>query len=198
MYKRIAVFDFDGTITTRDTFVEFTRFAAGNLSCLVALIRFLPQLTAYKLHLYPNWKVKEKIFSHFFKGVSEKRFNAMCESFFRTKGERILCKKTCNTIRKHQNRGDAVLIVSAGISNWIRPFGKYLKIDEIIGTEIATDSSGCLTGKFLTRNCYGMEKVNRIKQLYPNYQIYTWIAYGDSSGDKELLEFADERNYRIF
>jgi len=135
---------------------------------------------------------------YFFKGGPEAAFNRLCDSFFQAEGEKILRAGACDAIRKHLNRNDAVLIVSAGISNWIRPFGRYLGVHEVIGTEIATDSSGCSTSKFLTRNCYGMEKVNRIKRLYPNDRTFTWIAYGDSAGDKELLEFADERNYRTF
>jgi len=196
--RRIAVFDFDGTITTKDTFLEFVRYAVGNLSFLMGFFRFLPQLTAYKLHLYPNWKVKEKLFSHFFLGMSLKEFNTLCEIFFQSKGKSILREDAIRTIQKHLNQGDTVSIVSASISNWIRPFGKFLGVQDIIGTEISTDSSGNLTGNFLTCNCYGIEKVKRIKQQYPDYDSYIWIVYGDSIGDKELLDFANEKHYKFF
>lgn len=198
MNKRIAVFDFDGTITTKDTFPEFIRYTAGNLSFFTGFLHFLPQLVAYKVHIYPNWKVKEKIFAHFFQGMTERRFEALCQSFFQAKGKKILKKEACVAIQKHKDQGDTVLIVSANIRNWIVPFGKFLGVHGIISTEVAVDSSNCLTGKFSTPNCYGKEKVNRIKQMYPDYGDYTWIAYGDSGGDKEMLDFADERHYRTF
>jgi phosphoserine phosphatase len=57
---------------------------------------------------------------------------------------------------------------------------------------------GRLTGRFLTKNCYGQEKVNRIKELYPHREEYHLTAYGDSNGDRELLAFADEAHYKPF
>ena len=66
---RIAVFDFDGTVTTKDTLLEFIKFVRGPVSFYAGFLRYAPQLLAYKLGLYPNWKVKQQIFSHFFKGM---------------------------------------------------------------------------------------------------------------------------------
>lgn len=198
MKRSIAVFDFDGTITTKDTFLEFIRYAEGNFSFLMGFSLFLPQLVAYKLHMYPNWKVKENILSYFFKGMSLVRFNALCEEFYKDKEKSILRRDACFAIRKHISQGDIVLIVSASVCNWVIPFGKALGVNKVIGTEVAIDQLGRLTGRFHTLNCYGIEKVIRIKQLYPDYNAYTWVAYGDSAGDKELLDFADEKHYKKF
>ncbi len=198
MKQRIAVFDFDGTITTKDTFPEFIRYAFGNLFFLIGFLRFGHLLVAYKLHIYPNYKVKERIFSYFFQGIPEKHFDALCRSFFQAKGQRMLRMDACTAIRQHICQGDMVMIVSASIRNWVVPFGEFLGAQEIVCTEVASDSSACLTGRFSTSNCYGVEKVNRIRQMFPDYNDYTWIAYGDSTGDKELLDFADEKHYRTF
>lgn len=198
MKERIAVFDFDGTITTKDTLLEFVRYARGTLYFYVGFILFSPLLAAYKLHLYPNWKVKEQMFSYFFRGMPVVQFNVLCERFYKDTGQELLRGDACATIRKHLSQGDSVIIVSASIRDWVLPFGKALGVDAVIGTEVAVSPSGNLTGKFLTRNCYGMEKVERIKRLYPDYGAYTWIAYGDSAGDRQLLDFADEKHYKIF
>lgn len=198
MKERIAVFDFDGTITTKDTLLEFIRYAKGTLLFCWGFILFSPLLVAYKMRLYPNWKVKERIFSYFFWGMPVVQFNALCEGFYKNKGKELLREDACATIRKHLSQGDSVIIVSASIRDWVLPFGKALGVDTVIGTEVAVSLSGNLTGKFLTRNCYGMEKVERIKRLYPDYGAYTWIAYGDSAGDRQLLDFADEKHYKIF
>jgi phosphoserine phosphatase len=66
-----------------------------------------------------------------------------------------------------------------------------------VGTQIEI-KDGLLTGRFLTKNCYGQEKANRILALYPNRSEYHLTAYGDSRGDKELLAFADESHYKPF
>lgn len=85
-----------------------------------------------------------------------------------------------------------MLIVSASIDNWVQPFFPQVKV---LGTQIEV-KDGCLTGRFLTKNCYGQEKVNRILALYPDRNTYHLTAYGDSRGDKELLAFADESHYQ--
>ena len=45
---------------------------------------------------------------------------------------------------------------------------------------------------------YGQEKVERIRSLFPQRDTYQLIAYGDSRGDKEMLDYADEKHYRPF
>jgi len=73
--KTIAVFDFDGTITQKDTFLEFIKFSKGNWQLYLGLLFFLPLLVAMKVKIYPNWKAKQRLFSYFYKGVSIEIFN---------------------------------------------------------------------------------------------------------------------------
>ena len=86
-----------------------------------------------------------------------------------------------------------MLIVSASIDNWVQlffsnPSNPLLKV---LGTKIEV-VDGHLTGRFLTPNCYGQEKVRRILALYPDRSEYHLTAFGDSRGDREMLAFADE------
>lgn len=62
----------------------------------------------------------------------------------------------------------------------------------MIGTQVETDKEGRLTGRFKTKNCYGAEKVMRLLAWEPNRKEYRLKAYGDSRGDREMLQFADE------
>ena len=94
-------------------------------------------------------------------------------------------------IRYHKSKGHEIVIISASIENWIRPWAIRKQIDNVIGTKIDLDNSQHLTGKFLTKNCYGQEKVNRLLEAFPERDAYTLYAYGDSKGDRELIEFAD-------
>ena len=68
---------------------------------------------------------------------------------------------------------------------------------KVLGTQVEV-SDGRLTGRFLSRNCYGQEKVNRILACYPDRESYHLIAYGDSRGDEQLLAFADEAHFKPF
>lgn len=193
---RIAVFDFDGTITKKDTLLEFIKHSMGNMKFFIGFLQFTPLLVLMKLQLYPNWKAKEKIFSHFYKDVVLEDFRKMCTTFFEdNKG--LVYAQAKEQILMHKAEGDRVVIVTASMEEWVRPFGKWLGVDDVLGTQLEI-VDGRLTGRFATKNCYGQEKVNRLLESYPNRKDYTLVAYGDSRGDKELLNFADEQHYKLF
>ena len=195
--KRIVAFDFDGTLTTKDTLLEFVRYAKGSTNFWLGFLRYTPQLVMMKLGLYPNYKIKKKVFSFFFKGMTLEAFNELCQRFARD-NQHLLRPMGIKTIQQVMADGAEVLIVSASIDNWVRPFFKnHEPIPMILGTQIEV-KDGLLTGRFLTKNCYGQEKVNRLLEKYPNREDYHLTAYGDSRGDKELLAFADEAHYKPF
>ena len=197
--KRIAVFDFDGTITRRDTLIEFIRFAKGSAALYWGLFLNLPWLTLMKLHLYDNGKTKECVFSWFFKGINLEQFNELGRAFYQAQADKLIYSEAKEKIAEHRSKGDIVVILSASIENWVQPFASALQAEGLLSTQ-AEVQNGKLTGKFATQNCYGVEKVNRLKTwLETNIKEQPYIvAYGDSRGDKELLEFANEKHYKQF
>lgn len=72
---------------------------------------------------------------------------------------------------------------------------KQYVLSNVLGTKIEIDLSGKLTGNFSSKNCYGQEKVNRLLEKEPDRTNYILYAYGDSAGDKEIIEFADYGYY---
>ena len=64
--KQIVAFDFDGTLTTKDTLLEFIRYVCGDMAFTIGFLRYSPLLVLMKLGLYPNYKAKQKVFSYFF------------------------------------------------------------------------------------------------------------------------------------
>ena len=220
--KKLLVFDFDGTLTTRDTFLLFIRYACGEGAFLRGMLRYGLQLVLMKLRLLNNNKVKERVFSHFFRGWSEQRFTECGRSFAR-QYRHILRPDTVTILQKAQQEGNHVLICTASIVQWVQPFFPEV---EVVGTEpetlqplpaspkgrgAFTDSDAgarVLTGRFSTPNCYGLEKVRRLKEYLRNTDSVkaplpfgeaergcrdsAIIAYGDSRGDRELLAWADE------
>lgn len=191
--RQITAFDFDGTLTTKDTLIEFIRYAKGNRSFIFGFLRYLPLLILMKLHLYPNYKAKQKVFSYFFKGMTIEAFNTLCKDFARD-NRHLLRPKAVEALNQALADGDEVLIVSASVDNWV---SEMITAPVVIGTKIEV-KDGKLTGHFLTANCYGKEKVSRILQLYPHREDYRLTAYGDSRGDREMLSFADESYYKPF
>ena len=196
--RKIYAFDFDGTLTTKDTLLEFIRFAKGSGQMFRGFLLFSTLLILMKLHLFPNWRVKQKIFSYFFKGMKIDDFNALCTRFAE-RNKHLLRPAGIEKVRQAiDEEHNTVLIISASIDNWVQLF--FDEIDkkiQVLGTQIET-KEGRLTGQFTTKNCYGEEKVNRLTALYPHREAYYLIAFGDSRGDKELLAFADKAYYKPF
>lgn len=195
--KRIAAFDFDGTITRKDTLIEFLRFAGGSARFYAVFALYTPLLVLMKLRLYDNQKAKEKIFAHYFKDIPLEQFNDLCRRFSEQKGQSLVYADAKTQIAKHKAQGDEVIIISASIENWVCHFAEALKADKLLATQVEVQD-GKITGRFLTANCYGKEKVKRLLSAYPERDKYYLIAYGDSRGDKELLQFADEQHYKQF
>lgn len=197
MVKKVYAFDFDGTLTTKDTLLEFIRFTRGNTAFLFGFLLFSPLLVLMKLKLYPNWKAKQRVFSWFFKGMLIDDFNHLCTEFA-LHNKQLLRPKGMKAIKKAIEEGSQVVIISASIDNWVCPFFDEMGNNIIVvGTKIEVNNNH-LTGKFTTNNCYGVEKVRRLQALFPQRETYTLIAFGDSRGDKELLAYADKSFYKPF
>ena len=94
--------------------------------------------------------------------------------------------------------GTEVVVVTASPENWVSRLAPDFKV---LGTELLFSEHG-MERHFLTKNCYGKEKVKRILSVFPELQThrkdYHLTAYGDSKGDGEMLSFADEKHYRNF
>lgn len=192
----IHAFDFDGTLTRSDSLLGIIRHQRGTSGLMRVLIMHAPKLLMMKAGQYPNWKVKQKVFRMCFGGMTLDDFNALCEDYAR-KQKGILRTDGMRCVDEALRRGCKVVVISASIDNWVRPFFQGREGIEIAGTQIEV-VDGKLTGRFLTRNCYGSEKVARLLELYPDRKSYRLVAYGDSRGDRELLAYADEAHYREF
>lgn len=192
----IAAFDFDGTITRKDTFVEFIRYAKGMSALLFGFLIYSPFIVAFKLGAYPAWKAKQRLFGHFFRGM---RYDDFCRlgAGFAGRIDRILYPSALEAIRRHVERGDKVYVVTASIEEWVRPWCEKLGI-RVIATRAERDGDGKMTGRFSTPNCNGQEKVVRLLKEEPLRDTYVLYAYGDSRGDKELIDFSDKGWYNRF
>jgi|APSaa5957512535_1039671.scaffolds.fasta_scaffold51479_2 phosphatidylglycerophosphatase C len=194
--KVLAFFDFDGTITTSDSLIKFIRFVVGDVRFIYGLIILAPVLIFYKLKLIPNYKAKQAVLCYFFKGMIQEDFLQAANEYSLKHINDILRPKAMQKIRQHKDQGHKVVIVSASIECWIKPWCDKHDLD-LISTKLEM-AEGVVTGKFSTKNCYGVEKKHRIKEVY-NLDDYDYIyAYGDSQGDLEMLGIADKARYKPF
>jgi len=192
----IAFFDFDGTITTDDSLLKFIRFVVGDLKFLIGLSILSPMLILYRFKLIPNYRAKQIMLSYFFKGMKAQDFMEVAKKYSLEHIDSIVRPKAMERIQWHQNQGDKVVIVSASIECWLKPWCEVHNL-AVLGTRLKIENT-IVTGQFETKNCYGIEKVHRINEAFElnNYEhIY---AYGDSRGDREMLELAHESSYKPF
>jgi phosphatidylglycerophosphatase C len=194
--KKLALFDFDGTITGKDSLPDFIQHAVGRAAYWSGLLRLSPILAAYTLKIIPNNIAKERLLAHFFAGWDAEHFQKIADQYALSRIDSIVRPEAVERMRRHQAQGDTVVVVSASMESWLQKWCELRQAD-LIATQLEI-RAGKLTGRFATKNCYGIEKVNRIRERY-NLAAYSSIhAYGDSRGDKEMLKIATVRHYREF
>lgn len=194
--RTLALFDFDGTITYKDTLFAFIRFVKGRSRFFWGMIRLLPMLIANKLGFIPNDKAKEKLLAYFFKGMNYATFKRYGEKFCEEKLPQILKQAALDKINWHRSKHHRVVVVSASVEEWIRPWTESMGI-ELLCTEMEINDNR-LTGRFSTPNCNGEEKVKRIKELIDLNDYPVIYAYGDSKGDEAMLAIATKPLYKHF
>ncbi len=195
--KTIIAFDFDGTLTKKDSFLEFIKFSKGRPFFYFNIFYIGLLWALFKINLLKRDTAKQYIFSHCFKGVSVNLFNKKCE-LFSSSIEKIIRKGVYTKLSEYLNKGFTIVIISASIENWITPWASSKGINTVLATIPEIDKVGRLTGKFKSKNCVNHEKVNRLLELFPDRKLYNLISYGNSEGDKELLEFSDVAHLNYF
>jgi HAD superfamily hydrolase (TIGR01490 family) len=194
--KRIAFFDFDGTITTKDTLLENIKFHKGSLWFYFGFLLNAPYLVAFKAKIISNQMAKEKVLKFFFGGNDEISFQKKCDDFATAKLPEMIRPKAVHEIKKHLEQGTEVVIVSASASNWFRKWANEHNL-QMISTTLEVHNNK-VTGKIAGNNCYGEEKVALINQRY-NLKEYDEIyCYGDTSGDKPMLALGTRTFYKPF
>lgn len=190
------LFDFDGTITTKDTLIEFVLFYRGRYGYFLGMIMLAPVLALYVTKLIPNWKAKQHFLARYFRGEKESTFNARCVDFSNTVLPSLIRPQALEAIAEYRKQNVIMAVVSASAENWIKPWcDKYGML--CLSTKLEV-KDGIITGNLNGRNCYGDEKVCRIKAQFNLEDFAEIIAYGDTSGDKEMLELAHHSVYKPF
>ena len=192
----IAAFDFDGTITSKDTFIEFIRHCFGNARFSFGMLILSPIILLYKLGLLRNDIAKGIVFSFFFKGMKKQRFISYCNSF-KNEINGMIKPEAQKKINYHLDENHYLIIVSASMEDWIRPWAMDNEFNSIIGTKLDFNENK-ISGKFASPNCYGLQKEIRLRKHIPNIDQCILYAYGDSAGDQHLLAMADYPFFRDY
>ena len=196
----LALFDFDGTITDSDMFTKFIFYATDKHRLKSGRIKLIPELIAYKLRLAHSRRIYSKMVAHAFAGVSADKLEQQGICFANEVIPKHLRASAMKRIDWHKQRGDTVVVVSASLDVYLRPWCEQHGL-ALLCTELCTQaqiSQGKLTGQLATPHCSSQEKVNRVKQAYDLSDYAQIYSYGDTPYDNELLSLANHRYYQYF
>lgn len=191
----LALFDFDGTITDKDSFQDFMEFVGSiHKPNTFRLLLFFPIYVGHGFGLISVGRFEELLFTFFFKGWKKSYFDEVAEKYTQTKLDRIIRPIALEKIKSHKQNNDKIVVVTASPDAWIKKWCSEYQLD-LICTKLVIQN-GIITGKLKGECCNGIEKVNRIQEKYCIEDYDTIYAYGDSSGDLDMLKLADIAYYR--
>lgn len=193
----LALFDFDNTLTNRDTFLPFVQLTHSQKDYWLGLFKHGFTVLAYLLGWCPNEVIKELLLIEFYQGWLFQDIQHLAVNYADQFLPNLIDQEALQQLKWHQSEGHVVVLVSAALAIYLSPWGTMMQIDYIIGNELETEE-GYITGKLKGKNCYGLEKVKRLEAVLGDLSSYYIYAYGDSHGDHEMLAVADEAYYRKF
>lgn len=186
----VAFFDFDGTLTTGDTFMPFLRQLQGAASYYRKLAALSPVLAGYLVRMVPNDVAKTRVLQRFVKGMPRDRLFSAGDAFCHTLPA-LLRPEGIELLQWHQSQGHRCVLVSASLDVYLQCWASRHEFDHVISTELDY-VEGVATGHILGNNCHGEEKSLRICRWLNGVRPSATYAYGDTKGDLPMLQQADQ------
>jgi len=193
----IVVFDFDGTITTDDTFRLFLRYYAGNLKWTLNILLLLPVFIGYGLKIVDRNQAKIHVMRRFFKNAPTERLNSRAVDFAKEIIPGLIRPQAQACLDSKKNDLESLYICSASIAPYLRAWGKSQNINNILATELESDGNR-YTGEIKGWNIWGEGKMRRILAEFAPHPVKIIEAYGDSRGDREMLHAAKASYFQPF
>lgn len=188
--KNLALFDFDGTLTTRDTTLLFVFYVTGKPRGTWIFVTNIIQLVLAILEIQDWISVKEKIFKEGFATRAALEIENKGNEFGKKIIPKILNDEVYKQMKKLQKEGYEVVLLSASCRVWLQQWCKDEGI-ELVCTELAIESDK-YTGKISGKNCYGKQKVDALKSMYDLQAAENLIAYGNHASDMHYMRLAQQ------
>ena len=199
--RAVAAFDFDGTLTDRDTLVPFlvTVFGRARVATTFAALPFTA--LGCLLRLVSIDEFKRRVLARLVAGVPAQRLRARGPAHALALVP-WLRPEALRRIEWHRSRGHLLVLVSSTLDLYLADVGSALGFDHVLCSrlEVQRDGAGIehFTGRLEGSDCTGAEKLRRVAALVGRPGEVELHVYGDSAGDRELLAAADHAHYRPF
>lgn len=194
--RPIVAFDFDGTLTVRDSFTQFLRWRAGSGGWALGLVKMARATAAYARDR-DRGAIKAASVKIFLKGVTRAELEADAARFADHAWDQFMRPDALRVWEDWGRQGAHRVIVTASPEITVAPFARRLGAEDLLGTHLTFDDQDRVTGAFSSPNCRGEEKVRRLQEAFgPDLKLTA--AYGDTSGDTEMLAIAEQPGFRVF
>ena len=192
----VVAFDFDGTLTVKDSYTAFLKWRTPAVAWILGGLKLAPAALLYLFHR-DRGRIKAAATRAFLAGVSRERLEADARKFAAEHSRSLLRPDAVIAWKRWRKERVRLVIVTASPDVVVAPFARGLGADGLLGTPLHFDERGRVTGAFASPNCRGAEKVARLKAAFgPDLRVRA--AYGDTSGDTEMLAIAEEPYFRVF
>jgi HAD superfamily hydrolase (TIGR01490 family) len=191
---QLVLFDFDGTLTRRDSLWAFLIFTRGRIAVFISILILSPVFVFYVLGFVNGGRLKEILLRWHMKGTTLSELQSLAVEFNDQIVDKMLRTEILEKLIMHKNNGDEVCVVTASCDVWVKPFCDKYQCS-LLATEMEFDGSG-YSGNFRTPNCNKQEKVVRIKAAYQLENFEKIIAFGNSDDDLPMFALANE-TYRV-
>ena len=191
---RLVLFDFDGTLTTVETFPLFVHHAAPRWRVRLGGPLLAPLVLAYRAGWASGLAVRAAVVRVALTGIPVSRFDAAAREFVATRLPALLRPDVLASLRAHRDRGDRVIVVSGNFEALLRPWCEAEGVELLASALEVRD--GRLTGRYGGPQCVGESKAERIRAAageWPREQIE---AHGDTPEDLAMLAMAASATYR--
>ena len=188
MAEKVVFTDFDGTYIKGDSYF----FSLIYLGGWKKFIKNSPALLFITIEYYFNFitrnEAKRRSFNLIYKNMGIDDIN---KKLVRFKRRLHVFPSVKRKLAELKRSGYSIVVVTASLDVYMNYFAEHFGFDGCICTE-TEKNGGFLTGKLKRKNCNYAEKMLRIKEsefYSPDADI---IAFGNSKGDKEMLNIARE------
>jgi HAD superfamily hydrolase (TIGR01490 family) len=189
--RQVAAFDFDGTLSYKDSLGPFLQQLCGRAALYRAMATRAPVLAGVAVGLGNRDAEKERLVGRLLAGRDVDEVRAAGAAYATSlHGGRALRPEMLDRVQWHREHGHEIVIVSASLDVYLEPLAPMLGIDHVLCTQLGVGPGERLDGTLVGGNVRGPEKLRRFRAWAGGGDVELW-AYGDSAGDRELLAAAD-------
>jgi HAD superfamily hydrolase (TIGR01490 family) len=212
---KLAIFDFDGTLTDGHLWVGVAKHhkekRINRLGLYTYFLSHIPLWLGVKIKVYPDGKSRAKWgedLSALFRGLTRQEisdaFNWIADNYFMPSMRSDLMR----IMQQHREKGEKIVLLSGMFKDILEIIGQKIGVDYVIGTNLEYVNNRC-TGRIIRPLCFGEDKVKYLNEFIEQQGLEVDLsgsaAYADSIHDLPVFElvgvpaavYPDERLYKL-